>query len=51
MNHWPKLVSIVELDSQALLTIRTYIIKKTLFIMISGEGLCPWASCFGFANR
>jgi len=28
MNHWPKIASIVVLDSQALLTIRTYIVKK-----------------------
>jgi len=28
MNHWPKIVSIVVLDSQALLTIRTQIVKK-----------------------
>jgi len=28
MNHWPKIVSIVELDPQALLTIGTHIVKK-----------------------
>jgi len=43
MNHWPKIVSFVELDPQALLTIRTHS-QKTLFIM-SGERLGPWASC------
>jgi len=28
MDHWPYIVSIVELDPQALLTIGTYIVKK-----------------------
>jgi len=28
MNHWPKIVSIVVLDTQALLTIGTHIVKK-----------------------
>jgi len=28
MNHWPKIVSIVELDPQALLTIGTHIVKN-----------------------
>jgi len=26
MDHWPKIVSLVELDPQALLTIGTYIV-------------------------
>jgi len=46
MNHWLKIVSIVELDPQAMLTIRLPIYsQKTLFIMMSGERLGPWASC------
>jgi len=28
MNHWPKIVSIVALDPQTLLTIGTHIAKK-----------------------
>jgi len=28
MNHWPKIVSIVELDPQAMLTIRLPILSK-----------------------
>jgi len=28
MNHWSKIVSIVELDPQAVLTIGTHIVKK-----------------------
>jgi len=46
MNHWPKIASVVVLDSQALFTIRIHIVKKTLFIMMSGERLGPWAFCF-----
>jgi len=47
MNHWPKLVSIVELDPQALLTIGTHTVRKiVVFIMMSGERLGPWASCY-----
>jgi len=46
MNHWLKIVSIVELDLQAMLTIRLPILSKTLFIMMSGERLGSWASCF-----
>jgi len=45
MNHCPKIVSIVELDPQVLLIIRTYIVKNT---MMSGEplGLGPLVSFF-----
>jgi len=51
MNHWPKIVSVVELDPQVLLTIRTHrYCQKTLFIMMSGEHLGPWASCLGRRN-
>jgi len=48
MNHWPKIVSTVELDPQALLTIGTHIVKThcSILIMVSGERLGPWASCF-----
>jgi len=42
LNHWPNIASIIMLDSQALLTIRTHIV----FVMMSGERLGPWASCF-----
>jgi len=28
MDYWPKIVSVIERDPQALLTIRTYIVKK-----------------------
>jgi len=39
--------SIVELDPQALLTIGTHIVKKRCcIIMMSGEHLGPWVSCF-----
>jgi len=44
MNHWLKIVSIVELDPQAMLTIRLPYYQKT-FIMMSGDRLGPWASC------
>jgi len=30
MNHWPKIVSIVELDPQAMLTIRLPILSKNI---------------------
>jgi len=40
-------VSNVELDPQALLTIGTHIVKNVVvFIMMSGERLCPWVSCY-----
>jgi len=42
MNHWPKIVSLVMLDPQALLTIGTISSKN---IVMSGERLGPWASC------
>jgi len=35
MNHWPKIVSIVELDPQALLTFVIHIAKKTLLYSLS----------------
>jgi len=44
MNHWPKSVSIVELDPQAMLTVGTNIVKNVVvFMMMSGERLGPWA--------
>jgi len=46
MNHWPKIVSTVELHPQALLTIGTHIVKNSVvFIMIPGKRLGPWSSC------
>jgi len=42
MNHWPKIVSIVELVPQDLLTIGTHIVKNiVVFIMMSSERLGP----------
>jgi len=46
MNHWLKIVSIVELDPQPMLTVRLPILSKRLFIMMSCEHLGPWASCY-----
>jgi len=40
MDHWPKIVSTVELDPQAILTIGTYTVKN-VFIVVSGERLGP----------
>jgi len=40
MKNWPKFVSIVELDPQALLTIGNHIVKN-VFIIMSGEHLGP----------
>jgi len=40
MNHWPTIVSFVELDPEALLTIGTHIVKNiVVFIMMPGECL------------
>jgi len=45
MNHWLKNVSIVQLDPQAMLTIRLPILSKNIIHYESGERLGPWASC------
>jgi len=52
MDHWSKIVSIVELDPQAFFTIGTYIVQKQkIFIMVSGERLGLWASCLVFQHE
>jgi len=40
-------VSIVELDPQALLIVGTLLSKNgVVFVVMSGERQCLWASCF-----
>jgi len=45
MNHWPNIMSIVVLDTQALLTIGTHIVKKHCIHYDAGERLRTWACC------